>query len=350
MLAPPLRPSPSSAGLYQDRMRQVAGRHRRSRRCGTKPTRSEDRMSSNSELYTYLPYFDRPKLFWPGDAQIAFWVAPNIEFYELDPAVNPVRPAWSRPQPDVLHYSGRDYGNRVGVWRMMDVLARHGVRASVSLNVAVCDHYPEIIEAGNCLGWEWFSHGTYNTRWLYGMSSAQERELIRDSARSIMQHTGQKLSGWLGPALSTSQTITDNLAAEGLEYTLDLFHDDQPTPINVTEGRLISIPYSWVVNDSPSFHLWRSTPANWLDTLKRQFDRLYAEGAENPTVMGVPLHPYLIGQPHRIQALDDLLAYVTSHDRVWLPTAREIAAYYYAHHYDRVAAFLTAQGGGHVTA
>ena len=290
------------------------------------------------ELYPYLPYPDRPKLHWPGGARIAFWLAPNIEFYELQPPAHPTRPAWFRPEPDILNYSWRDYGNRVGVWRMMDVLARHGVRASVSTSVALMDHYPEIVEAGTALGWEWFSHGIYNTRFITSMSPDQEREIIRDSARTILERTGQKLSGWLGPALSVTDTITDSLAAEGLDYTLDFFHDDQPTPLMVKQGRLISIPYSWVVNDALMFHTWRVSPGEWLDTLKHQFDRLYAEGADNPTVMGVPLHPYLIGQPNRIALLDELLAYVTSHDKVWLPTAREIAAYYYEHHYDRVSA------------
>ncbi|MET0137997.1 MAG: hypothetical protein ABW192_06415, partial [Sphingobium sp.] len=155
-------------------------------------------------------------------------------------------------------------------------------------------------------------------------------------------HSGQKLSGWLGPSLSISDTIIDNLAAEGLDYTLDLFHDDQPTPISVQAGRLISIPYSFVVNDALMFHMWGVSPSEYLDTMKAQFDRLYAEGANNATVMGVPLHPYLIAQPNRIAVFDELLAYVTGHDGVWLPTAREIAEYYYAHHYDRVVAHYDA--------
>jgi peptidoglycan/xylan/chitin deacetylase (PgdA/CDA1 family) len=298
-------------------------------------------------LYPYLPYNDRPKLHWPNDARIAFWVAPNIEFYELYPPANPLRPAWFRPEPDTLNYSWRDQSSRVGVWRMMDVMARHGVRASVSTSVALMDHYPEVIEAGNSLGWEWFSHGIYNTRTINGMSCEQEREIIRDSARTIRERTGQKLSGWLGPALSVSDTITDNLAAEGIEYTLDFFHDDQPMPLNVREGRLISIPYSWVVNDALMFHMWGASPSEYLETLKRQFDRLYAEGERNATVMAVPLHPYLIGQANRIGALDELLAYVTGHERVWLPTAREIAAYYYEHHYDRVVDAYRAAGEKH---
>ena len=113
--------------------------------------------------YDYSPYIRRPNIVWPGGARVAFWVAPNIEFYELEPPPNP-RSAVAAPGAGRPNYSHRDYGNRVGVWRMMEVMDRYGVRGSVSLNVAVCDHHPEIIEAwssaaGSC------SHGTYNTRY-----------------------------------------------------------------------------------------------------------------------------------------------------------------------------------------
>jgi len=201
-------------------------------------------MGAETDFTPYMAWTDRPRLFWPDGARIAFWVAPNIELYELYPEPSPFRPPWQRPIPDVLGYSTREYANRVGVWRMMDVMDKHGVRASVSLNVAVCDHYPEVIEAGNKLGWEWFSHGTYNTRLRYGLSSEQEQELIRDSVDTIRRASGQKLDGWLSPALSSSDTIMDNLAAAGVQYTLDLFHDDQPLPIKTTTDQLISIPYS----------------------------------------------------------------------------------------------------------
>ena len=114
---------------------------------------------SDPGLYDYSPIVDRPKLTWPGGARVAFWVAPNIEFYEWMPPVNPTRKPWPRTQPDVLAYSHRDYGNRVGVWRMMEVMDRYAVRGSVSLNVALCDHHPEIIDACVERRWEFFSHG-----------------------------------------------------------------------------------------------------------------------------------------------------------------------------------------------
>ena len=129
--------------------------------------------------YDYLPYNNRPAIRWPGGARVAFWVAPNIEFYELDPPKNPARAAWSRPAPDVLNYSYRDYGNRAGFWRMLDAMKRSNMRGSVSLNVAMCEHHPEVIQACAENDWEFYSHGTYNTRYLMGMSEEQERSVIQ---------------------------------------------------------------------------------------------------------------------------------------------------------------------------
>lgn len=283
--------------------------------------------------YDFMPWRRRPRITWPGGARVAFWVAPNIEHYEYDPPPNARRMPWPRPVPDVLGYSWRDYGNRAGFWRMADVMARHGVRGSVSLNVAVCDHYPEVIERCCELGWELFSHGTYNTRYFYGMSEEQQREVIRENRATILRASGQSLDGWLTPAISNDETTQHILAEEGILYTLDLLHDDQPTPIRTRGGqRLVSIPYSLEVNDVPLLVMRNTPPARYAEICKAQFDQLYEEGAESGTVMCLPLHPFLIGQPHRIAALDEVLRHVTSHDKVWLATGREIARHYIDHH------------------
>ena len=242
-------------------------------------------MKRDPGYYDFLPYQDRPPIRWPNGAQLAFWVAPNIEFYELEPPPNPKRTPWPRPIPDVQAYSYRDYGNRVGMWRMMEAMDRCGVRGSVSLNVALCEHHPEIIAACVERGWEFYSHGTYNTRYVFDMTPDQERELIRDSIDTIKKHTGQKLDGWLSPALSyTDQTL--NLVAEaGLTYVCDLFHDDQPGPVKVPHGRLVSMPYSLEMNDAIAFSVNWVTPHRYGEMIKRQFDRLYAEGEQSGTVM-----------------------------------------------------------------
>ncbi len=295
-------------------------------------------MKSDPGLYDYLPYKNRPKIVWPNGAQLAFWVAPNVEFYELAPPPNPTRVAWPRPQPDVLAYSWRDYGNRAGFWRMLEAMDHYRVRGSVSLNAAVCDHHPEVIEACVERGWEFYSHGIYNTRYTYGMSEEQERAFIVDVIESVRRHTGQTLSGWLSPALTNNERTMELLAGHGVLYTCDLFHDDQPMPVKVKSGRFVSIPYSLEMNDIIAYNSNLVSPRGYGEIIKAQFDQLYAEGAESGTVMCVPLHPFLVGQPHRIAAFADALAYVTGHDKVWVTTGREIAQHFLAHYYDAFAA------------
>jgi len=285
-------------------------------------------------LYDYLPWTERPAIRWPNNAKVAFWVAPNIEFYELDPPHNPSRTLWARPVPDVLAYSERDHGNRVGHWRLMEVMDKYGVRGSISLSVALLDHHPEIIEACKQRNWEFYSHGIYNTRFLYNASEAQERSILEDSIASVKKHTGQQIAGYLAPALTHTERTMDIMAELGLLYTCDLFIDDQPFPVNVKKGRLISIPYSLEMNDIIVYNTHNVAPRRYADMLKANFDRLREEGKRTGTVMCIPLHAYAVSQGHRLKAFDEALAYITGHDDVWVTTGREIAQYYYANYYD----------------
>jgi peptidoglycan/xylan/chitin deacetylase (PgdA/CDA1 family) len=301
-------------------------------------------MLTEPERYEYLPLIDRPQIRWPQQARLAFWVAPNIEFYEIDPPDGQGRPLWLRPQPDVLNYSLRDYGNRAGVWRVIDALDRFGVRASVSLNAAMCDHMPEIVAACVERQWELFSHGIYNTRLISGMTEDEIRRVIGDSVETIRLHSGRDVTGWLAPAISTTETFFDLLPEFGIKYTVDMMPDDQPIPIKVRQGRLIAVPYSTEINDVRIMEV-RGYPADkWAAMIKAAFDQLYQEGADNGMVLCMPLHPFVIGQPHRIDALHDVLQHVTAHKDVWLTTAGEIADWYYQHSYEDAVRFQPKAG------
>lgn len=298
-------------------------------------------MKSDPGLYDFWRYRDRPKIVWPGGKSLALWVAPNLEFYELDPPVNPSRKSWSRPHPDVLGYSHRDYANRVGHWRMADAMSRHGVPGTVSLSVALCQHHPEVVADANERGWEFFSHGIYNTRYCYGMDEAQERAIIADSIASVREATGQTIRGWLAPALTHTERTFDLLSEHGIRYSCDLFQDDQPQPLNVRGGRMISMPYSLEVNDHYGFFVYNMTPRQYADALIRQCERLAREGETSGTVMCIPLHSYLIGQPHRIGPFEAALRHIAADPRVWLARAGDIADFYLEHHYDAAHASLS---------
>ncbi len=294
--------------------------------------------AADPELYGFRPYRDRPRIEWPGGKSVAVWVSPNLEFYEIDPPVSPHRASWPRPHPDVVGYGHRDYGNRVGHWRMTELMEKHGFKGSVSLSVALCQHHPDVVESANALGWEFFSHGIYNTRYSYGMDEAQERALIEDSIRTVRDATGQTIRGWLAPALTHTPRTLDLIAEYGLTYTCDLYHDDQPAPVNVAKGRLISMPYSIEVNDHYCFFVYNMSPREYAETLIRQFDRLAAEGERSGTVMCIPLHAYLIGQPHRIGAFEEVLRHIAADGRAWITRSGDIADHFLATSCDAVEA------------
>jgi peptidoglycan/xylan/chitin deacetylase (PgdA/CDA1 family) len=295
-------------------------------------------MSLPSHRVDYSPIIDRPRLTWPHNARVAFWVAPNVEHYEYVPEYDGQRNPWPRtPYPDVREYSYRDYGNRVGFWRMLEVLDAYKIKCCVSLNLAVLEHYPEIAEAMVTRDWDFMSHGIYNTRYLYAYTEAQEREFYDDCIATLKRHTGKQLKGMLGPAISGTERTPDLMAEAGLIYHTDWMHDDQPVPIKVKTGRLISVPYSIELNDSPLFRTHYEGDY-FARICKAQFDQLYTEGAESGRVMCIALHPFTIGQPHRIQYLDEILNYIMSHDGVWQTTADEIAEYYLANYYEQAVA------------
>jgi peptidoglycan/xylan/chitin deacetylase (PgdA/CDA1 family) len=294
--------------------------------------------------YAEWPYRGRPKITWPGGARVAFWVAPNIEFYELKPPVNPPRAAWPHPYPAVPGYSIRDWGNRVGHIRQMQLLDKYGIRGSISLSAALCDHHPEIIEMCRERDWEFFSHGIYNTRYTYGMDEAQERTMLLDSMDTIERHCGRRPAGYLAPALSHSEHTLDLFAEAGGLYTCDLFHDDQPTPVSVRGGqRFVSVPYSLELNDTIAYVVNKVEPRRYGQMIRDAFDQLWAEGAESGTVMCIPTHNYQVSCPHRMKAYEEALDYITSHADVWVTTGREIAEHYLAHQYDTAVADIAAR-------
>ncbi|MEZ5411828.1 MAG: polysaccharide deacetylase family protein [Acidimicrobiales bacterium] len=283
----------------------------------------------------YLPMIDRPPITWPGGARVAFWIAPNVEHYEYLPPRNPVRNPWVRnPHPDVQGYSQRDYGNRVGFWRMLEVLDKHHTRCTVSLNLAVFEHFPEIGAAMLERNWEVMSHGIYNTRYLNGMSEDEERAFLVDTIETTRRHTGLPLKGMLSPAVGNTLLTPDLMAEAGLIYHTDWMHDDQPVPMRVRSGaRFVSVPYSTELNDVPVF-LNHFTGADFVAMAKAQFDVLYREGADSGRVMCLAIHPYLMGTPQRARHLEEILDHVNAHDEVWHTTAGEITEHFLEHHYD----------------
>ena len=292
----------------------------------------------DNRLYDYSAIVDRPRLTLPDGARVAFWIGLNVEHYEVDRPSTSIFTGTAALQPDPLNYGWRDYGPRVGIWRTIDVLDKHDLRASVLLNADVCQRYPRIIEEGNKRRWAWLAHGKNNSTFEAGMSVDEERAYLTDVVRTIEQGTGTRPKGWLGPALTETFNTPELLAELGLSYVLDWCSDDQPFPLNVKAGRMISVPYSIELNDVSLFVGKSLSGADFAQMVMDQFDVLYEEGAHSARVMCLALHPFIVNQPFRHKYLDRALEYIVGHEGVWRATSDEIADWYFATAYDAMLA------------
>lgn len=280
------------------------------------------------DRFAYSPIVDRPPLRWPNGARVALWVIPNIEHFLFDRPSTSITAVTTQFVPDVLNYAWRDYGPRVGIWRMMEIMERYGVKGTVALNADVCVHYPRIIEEGNKLGWEWMGHGKNNSILHANKSEDEERAMIAGIVDTIKRGTGKAPRGWLGPALTETHNTLDLLAEAGIDYVADWVNDEQPYPIRVKGGTMTSIPYSVELNDIPAFLDGSQSAENFGRMIKDQFDVLYEDGAKTGRVMSICLHPFLIGHPFRAKYFADALAHITSRREVWVTTGAEIIDWY----------------------
>jgi len=284
----------------------------------------------DNKLYDYSPIVSRPKLEWPNGARVAFYIGLNIEHFEVDKPATSIFGATAAFVPDPLNYGWRDYGVRVGIWRMIDALDKYGMRASVLLNADVCKHYPQIIEAGRKRNWAWLAHGKNNSIFQAGMNVEDERKYLKEVVETIAAATGQKINGWLGPALTETFETPRLLRELGLSYLLDWCADDQPFALNVSG--MMSVPYSIEINDITMCVGKSQSGEDFSRMIIDQFDQLYKDSEQSGRVMALCLHPFVSNQPHRQKYLERALEYVSRHDGVWLSTSDEIAAYYTANY------------------
>jgi allantoinase len=280
----------------------------------------------DNQLYAYSPITERPKLTWPNAARVAFYVGLNIEHYEVDKPSTSIFGGTAMLVPDPLNYGWRDYAVRVGIWRMIEALDAHKMRASVLLNADCCTHYPQIIEAGKQRNWAWLAHGKNNSMFQTGMSIEQERKYLTEIVSTVSKATGHQIRGWLGPALTETFETPRLLKELGLSYVLDWCADDQPFPLTIPG--MMSVPYSIEINDVSLFVGKSLSGEAFYQVVVDQFDQLYKEGEKSGRVMALCLHPFIINQPFRQKYLERALAYIAGHDRVWLTTSDDIAAHY----------------------
>jgi len=256
------------------------------------------------------------------------WIIINVEVWDFNaPMARTIIPY---PQgtvviPDVANYSWFDYGVRVGFWRLKEVLDKHGIRATLSLNATVCESYPRIVEESMKSDWEFLAHSF--TQRVMSLEE-DERDVIRRTIDLIEKTTGQAPRGWMGPGLSETFDTPDILAEEGIEYVADWVNDDQPYPMKVKSGTLIAIPYTLEINDITIYVIQQHCSPELFERARDQFDTLYREGAENARVMAIAVHPYVTGAPHRIKYFDRIFQYMKRYEGVLFMTGSEIIDWY----------------------
>jgi len=283
-------------------------------------------------LFDYSPITERPAISWPGGARVAVYIGLNVEHFLVDRPSTSIWAGTADLVPDALNYGWRDYGARVGIWRVADILDRHGIRASVLLNSAVAEQYPQIIRAGLDRDWAWLLHGRTNSILHTGMSLEEERRLLTEMAGTVAEATGRRPRGWMGPGLTETFNTPALLAELGFGYVLDWTNDDQPYPLNVPG--MISVPYSVELNDLLLFDRGVTGP-EFVQIVRDQYEQLHADAAHSGRVMALALHPFVIGQAFRAKYLDQALAFLAAQSDVWLTTSDEIAAHYQRTVYQR---------------
>lgn len=276
-----------------------------------------------SPPFDYSPITARPSLTWPGGTRVAVYIGLNVEHFLPDLPSTSIWPGTADLQPDALNYGWRDYGARVGIWRTIESLDRHGVRPSVLLNSAVIEHHPQIIAAGRERDWTWLAHGRTNSILHNGFGVDEERHLLTEITDAIAAATGRPPRGWMGPGLTETHHTPQLLAKLGYRYVLDWTNDDQPYRLAVPG--MLSVPYSVELNDLLLFGKG-FTGAEFVQIVVDQYEQLSADAANGSgRVLALALHPFVIGQAFRHKYFDQVLAYLASRPDVWLTTSDDIA-------------------------
>ena len=281
--------------------------------------------------YPYAAITARPDFDWPEGKRLAVYLGMNLECFAFGEGLG-AQLAPGGPQPDVLNYAWRDYGNRVGAWRMLELFDRLGLPTTVLANAYLYDEAPGLIESFGARGDEIAGHGRTNAERQGDLPEAAERALIAEVTETLTRHEGVPPKGWLGPWISQSTVTPDLLQEASYEYLLDWCHDDQPVWMKTRAGRILSVPYPQELNDIPQIVGRKREGAEFGDMICDAFDVMLEESARRPLVMGIALHGYLMGHPHRLKHLDRALRHMQTQggEAVWWTTAGAINTHFRA--------------------
>lgn len=293
--------------------------------------------------YDYVPLPKRNPIQWPGGEGLAIIFTFNLETWDLTkdtdkpyyaggPAILPdILPG---NVPDYPNFSWREYGQRVGIWRLMDLFDEMGIAASCTTNAVTFERRGEMTSAALDRGWELLAHNFEQGELLtnFAHDEAAERDVILRSIDMYEKHVGKRPVGWLSSSLRGTLNTPGILADQGFKFYCDIMNDDQPFMIRTQHGPVVGIPYSNVINDFTMVTRHCLTTDQFRDQLIEEFDALYEDGKTTARIMNIGLHPHVSGRAHRIRALREFIAHAQSRTGVWWPRREEIADWYRDNH------------------
>ena len=276
--------------------------------------------------YNYSSLPNRAQYEWPNGTKLAVYVAMNIEAFSYGEGKGA---AIAPPEQAMSHsiYSWRDYGNRIGFWRLMDMFDDLQIPVQHQINTAIYDECPDIPERIRSRNDEFLGHGYTNSEEQGGLSEQKEKDLIAKCTATITKHEGKAPTGWMSPWLSNSETTMDLLQEAGYRYVMDWTMDDQPIWIKTRGGKILSMPYPVEANDNRGIVWYRYTSSEFTDMLIDNFDEMLEQTQRDghPLVCPISLHPFVVGRPYRIRQLRRALEHILKYkDRIWLTRPGDI--------------------------
>jgi len=290
-------------------------------------------MLPSHQRYAYSGILERQPYHWPGGKKLAVYVALNLEHYAFGEGLTEEL-VTGMPKHDILNHSWREYGNRVGAWRLLELFNEVGVPVTTLVNSEIYGECPQLVAAFRARGDEIAAHGRTNSERQSELAEPAEAALIAAVTQTIARHEGRAPRGWLGPWIAETPVTPDLLHEAGYEYVLDWCADDQPIWLKTRKGRLLAVPYPQELNDSSAIIGRRVGAAEFADMVCDQFDEMLrqsrstANGQAQPLVLGLALHAYIVGQPFRLMHLRRALEHIAARrDDIWLTTAGAIAGH-----------------------
>lgn len=280
--------------------------------------------------FAYSAITTRPDFSWPGERRLAIYIAICIEHFSYGEGGLGLPYSPGIPHPNSYNWAWREYGNRVGGWRLLELFDQQGIPPTVLLNTACYDHCPELVDAYRAAGTEFVAHGHTNSVHPNDLDENDEREMIRQVFETMSRNEGKAPAGWMSPGANPSAVTEDLLAEIGFTYTLDWPMDDQPTWMRTRGGPILSVPYPHEVNDVPMVVLHHGTAPTFAEMMIDNIDEMVGQSEHQPLVCGITIHSFIMGQPYRLRRLRQAVEHLLDIPGVWLTTPGEIATHYTA--------------------